>query len=308
MQAHRAISAFLAIGLMAGVGGPFAWAQNDLAAPRSNATPDTSWKQYVNLNELSGPSSDFRIEQTPATVQPLLMGLVLKNIPADYENTKKWGGQREVWDGLHVRMDGLKIHTKRRKKLANHGSWKRYHISLIDPREHVQFRFENVHEGPDEKIAFDMFLAAKLAAHGRFQEWNRGVRLLSISAEGIADVQLRLTCLVATQLDVTKLPPDFIIQPEVTDAKLELLDFKLNRISKADGPVVRELSHSVENIMQEKLAEKNQKLVSKINRQIEKHRDQLRLSLSDLVKKKLMMVADEEGGGAGSTVQGSVDE
>ena len=58
----------------------------------------------------------------------------------------------------------------------------------------------------------------------------------------------------------------------------------MQRLSKADGPIVREFGDGLEDILRKDLRDKNERLVGKLNRQIEKHQDDLRLSVSDWMK------------------------
>ncbi len=67
---------------------------------------------------------------------------------------------------------------------------------------------------------------------------------------------------------------------------MRLSQLKLHRISKASGPVVRELGDALEKVARRELADRNEKLVLKMNQQIDKRKDELRLSLSDFVKNK----------------------
>ena len=46
----------------------------------------------------------------------------LMNMPEDIEDTRRWGQQRQVIDGLDVKLDGLRVDTKRRWKMVNDGS------------------------------------------------------------------------------------------------------------------------------------------------------------------------------------------
>jgi hypothetical protein len=72
----------------------------------------------------------------------------------------------------------------------------------------------------------------------------------------------------------------------VTAAKVEILQFKLRRISDLHGPVVRSLSHTVRKELEDKLADDNAKLVAKLNKSIDKREEKLKLSAGDLVKLK----------------------
>ena len=44
----------------------------------------------------------------------LVTGLVRANLPDNYEKKKNWGNQTNVFDGLHVKRDGLRLDTKRK--------------------------------------------------------------------------------------------------------------------------------------------------------------------------------------------------
>ena len=67
-------------------------------------------------------------------MESLINDLAKQFIPHRYEKKKDWGSQSERWDGLHVQLKGLRLKTKRRKKLVNHGTWKIYSAELSDPK------------------------------------------------------------------------------------------------------------------------------------------------------------------------------
>jgi len=218
----------------------------------------------------------------PAGAQRLLRTLVLEHIPPEYENTKRWGGTKRVWDGLHVSLDGLRLKTKRRWKEANHGTWKRYRAWLIDPEQEFQIEVQNMAAGADGKTTLDVVIDARLGVWGRLSEYALDVQLLSISAEAEAKVRMTVSCEVSLRLDVAKFPPDVILEPHVVGARLHLIDFDLVRISDANGPLVREFGEELHDVLQDEITHRQAKLVDKINRQLDKHEDDLRLSLSDL--------------------------
>jgi hypothetical protein len=263
-------------------------AQDDGTAAANPSVP-APWEMAVAV---AGADSQA-VEKMPADIQPLIMALILEAIPTDYDNRKKWGGTREIWDGLHVRLDGAEIKTKRRKKTVNHGQWSRYHITLVEPQKNVRVTVSNVRRLETGEAAFDLQLEAKLDVLGQAQQWNRGVRVWSLSSEATADVRVLLACSLATRLDITAIPPDLVFDPHVTEAKLQLADLKLRRVSDADGPLVRELSWSVEKFVREELDDRNDKLTGKLNRQIDKNRDKLRLSASRFVKDNLLSFGTE---------------
>jgi hypothetical protein len=252
-----------------------------LKTPLSRAIDGTTLG--ANVGQVEAPENTMG-------VQPLLRNLVLNNLPAEYENTKRWGGTKRVWDGLHVSLDGLRVKTKRRWKDARHGTWKRYRAWLINPAEEFDIRIENMVVTPQGKTAFDVVIDARLGVWGRLSKYVRDVQLLSISAEADARVRMQVRCEMSLRLDGSKFPPDVLLEPHVVSAQLTLIDFRLIRISDLDGPLVREFGEELHDILQDEITHRQTKLVDRINRQIEKHRDDLRLSVSDMASSGLQQL------------------
>jgi hypothetical protein len=122
--------------------------------------------------------------------------------------------------------------------------------------------------------------------HGRRAKWTKGVQLFSVSADADASAVMRLSCEVGMRLDVGKFPPDVVMVPKVTKADLKVTDFRLRSISKLDGPIVKQLSKSVHKVLLDKIDEKRHQLPKKINKEIAKNEDKLRLSMADFAASK----------------------
>jgi hypothetical protein len=212
--------------------------------------------------------------------------LLREHLPREYEDTRKWGGTKRMWDGLHVRLDGLQLRTKRRWKDANHGTWKMYRVWLLDPNEQLDLTVTNVRRQEDGSVAFDLHAGAGLGLLGRVAEWRRDVQLFSLSAEGTARVRLSLQCQAALRLDPRKLPPDLVLIPKVNAAALEIDAFHIDRVSKIGGDVAEEIGREIRRTLEDKLAEDGAGLAEKLNRQIAKNQDKLRLSLHDALASK----------------------
>jgi hypothetical protein len=203
-----------------------------------------------------------------------------------YENTKKWGGTKRVMTGLDWEQDGLKIETRRRWKDVNHGTWSRYKLKLIDPENTFEVRLENLRDLGDNTAGFDLICVAKLACWGRMSQWKRGVQVISLSADADAKVHLVASVELKMAVDPTMFPPDIILDPKVTSADLQLQQFELERLGLADGPVVGQLGELVEEGLQDYLADSRVKLAEKMNKQIDKKRERLRIPLSKLTTSK----------------------
>jgi hypothetical protein len=169
---------------------------------------------------------------------------------------------------------------------ANDGKWTHYRVRLVDPEEQFEVRVSQMQEIEGGRVAMDVSAVARVDVFGRQSLWTRGIQLYSLSAEADARVRFTAHVEVATRIDPTVFPPDVHLAPSVTTARLDILDFRLRRISRADGPLVRALSHSVREMLEDKLVEDNAKLVAKLNKQLAKQDDKLKLSLTELVRLK----------------------
>lgn len=219
-------------------------------------------------------------------IDRILTKLVLDSIPHNFTEDKDWGKQDERWDGIKWRRDGLRISTQRRKKAVNHGTWRKYSTELINPEEEFSIQVKNLHKLENGKTGFDVHFLAHLKIHARESKWVKGVQLYSFSADGHAKVRLVVSCELGVTLNMTRFPPDLIFTPVATTADLVVDEFRLNRISKAGGEFAQQVSKSVRKVLDKKIEEKESKLVDKINRQLEKKKDKLRLSTADALKSR----------------------
>jgi hypothetical protein len=216
--------------------------------------------------------------------QEWITDVVREQLPADYEKRKNWGHTAKTFDGISVKVEDGKIKTRRKYKQANDGEWQLYRVKLKDPEEKFDIKIANIRKLADGKVGMEITATASLEVFGRQSLWQHGMQLYSLSAEADARVRLWASTEVATQMDLTRFPPDIALDPEVTAAKLEIPDFRMRRIGELQGPLVRSLSHATREALEEKLAEDNEKLVAKLNRAIDKQEKKLKLSLGDVMK------------------------
>ena len=217
-------------------------------------------------------------------LQTLFTDLARQAIPHDYENEKAWGKTKEVVRGLYVKREGLRIKTHRTTKTVNHGTWKKYRIQLLDPEGQFQVRVANVRRLPNQHFVFDVVVDARVRIFGRLSQWERGVQLVSLSAEADADVQLAMQCDLATKLEIAGDSPGLTIDPTVQAADLQIRSFQMRHISQLDGPLVRTLSASIREVLEDEFEDRRERLPAQINRQLDKHRDQMHLSFKELLE------------------------
>lgn len=281
------------------------------------------WPQYANFTRAQTPQAntmssvlDGEIKSLPTAVEPspdvpaekpaqpethdagdeideLLTKLVLGHLPHDFKQDKDWGTQAERFDGLKVRRKGLQIRTKRKKKMVNHGSWRKFNASLVDPENRFSVSVKNMREAHEGKVAFDLHCQSDLKIDGRIAQWIKGVQLYSLSLDGKARVKLAVTIELETVMDVTKFPPDLIFRPRATAAELNVEDFRIDRISKIGGEVSQQASRWASSAIDEQIEAEETKLVDKINVDLKKNEKKLRLSLHDAVSSKWSKAATE---------------
>jgi hypothetical protein len=207
--------------------------------------------------------------------------LCLMNLPPNVEDTRKWGKQRRVWDGVDVKLDGLRLDTKQRWKMANDGTWSRYLIEFVDPVKELQVDVKSFDVEPDgRKFKTSVWVVAPLKLFGRVNQFARDVQLISVSAKADALVRMKVDCQVDIKLLPVSFPPDVEFRPTVTDASIELLEFRVHEISQIHGEAAQWIGDGIQDVLDRKLAEYKDKLVLKMNQSIAKQQSKLRISAS----------------------------
>jgi len=213
--------------------------------------------------------------------------LVLKNLPANYEDNRRWNQCKEVVVGLHIHRDGFRIQTKRKTKSVKHGTWTRYLIEFIDPEKELQIDIEKIEFLSQGRIDISTRIELPLRLFGRVSQWQRDFQWYSLSADGSARVELHVDCQVNVRVNPTTFPPDVEFAPVVTEAEVQLKEFEIERISRLGGDAAELLGKGIREILDEKLKEYDDKLVEKMNQEIGKQKSKLTISLGDWLEKKL---------------------
>ncbi len=241
----------------------------------------------ANPPALTAPAEEPPDAFTPSPeFQEWITRLVREHLPNPYEKKKNWGHQARSVSGLSVQLKDGQLKTHRKFKLANDGTWQHYRVRIKNPEEQFTIRIARIEQLENGKVGMDITALANLDVFGRQALWEHGIQIFSLSAEADARVRLWARCEVATRLDPTRFPPDVYLDPEVTAARFDIPEFKLRRVGRADGPIVRSLSHAAREALEDKLREDNAKLVASLNKQIAKQEKKLKLSLADVMSSK----------------------
>lgn len=218
--------------------------------------------------------------------------LVLRNLPPSFEDNRKWGREKEVFNGIQLRREGWRLETKRKTKIAKHGTWSRYYIEFVDPAEKLQVNIENIEYPRTGPIRVETQVVAPLKLFGRMSEWCRDVQLISLSANAEATIELKVACEIQVVVNPLKIPPDVEFRPVVTDARVALRDFKVHSISQIHGPFAELLGKGIRDVLDNRLEDYREKLVVKMNSEITKQKGKLKLSLQDWLQTSIRKKAE----------------
>ena len=239
--------------------------------------------------ELSAPLNE--------SLSNLAQRIVLENLPKQFVDQRDWGHTTRVMNGLHFDNDGDRLKIEKHTKEVKDGIWKQYRIDLIDPEHQLHIQIANLRQIDSTRSAFQVLLSAKLHAEGRWEQWKDGVKLLNVNAEADGRIEARLDWVMAIDWKPTGLLGQITVEPKVTGARLELVDFDLKKVSKIEGKLAHELGERLKDTLAKKLHDEEPKVVDKLNKAIEKRQDHLRFSPGDVVEgsfSKLESLFDEK--------------
>ena len=208
---------------------------------------------------------------------------ILNELKDKYEDEKNWGHTTEALRGVRVRGQGLKLRLEKRTKPVNDGLWQRYVVTLVEPERQLHVSLDKLQLTDKGRIAFALRLSAKLRGEAHIERWERGVKLLGISAQGDATVAATIDCDVGIRFEPGKLTSDVLLDPHVTAISLELIDLDVHRISKLGGKAAHELGDSFTPMVARQLKRREAKLAAKANASIAKQSDRLRLPVNEFI-------------------------
>lgn len=222
------------------------------------------------------------IDPSRAKLAASISQLLEEAVPVNYDKRKDWGAQTEMVVGLRTEGGGLHTTFHRRKKQVDHGVWKHYRVRVIEPEQNLSVQLTRLQPIAPGRVGFTLRIDAKLDAWARAKVYQYGVHLIALEVEGDTRMILDLSGEIGLQVTAVDGAPGMSVDPRVTDARLQLDDFHIRRVSEARGPLVKELSGSVRRVIEEEA--NGPQLVEKLNRAIDKKRDRLVFSTADWLK------------------------
>ncbi len=216
-------------------------------------------------------------EQSAEFMSQIAARLVAEAIPREYERAKDWGRTKRMTVGLRSSGNFFDFDIHRRKKDVRDGVWSKYRMTLVEPERHFDIQISNVRQIAPARIAMTLYVTAKVEGWVRTRVYERGVHLVSLEAVGTTSVKLWIDSEVAFESATSSaFLPSLAMRPRVTNARIELDDFRLKRISDVRGAVAHEIGDGLRRVIEDELSGQN--LVSKLNRSIARRQDQFNLS------------------------------
>lgn len=236
--------------------------------------PTLLWVPHGVAHEI--PAPDTAVRPADQLLAESLAAIVREAVPREYEKKKNWGHSKRITTG--VTSDGpiykLKLH--RRKKHVNHGTWKHYRVWFVDPDKHLAVNVENLHSLDGAGVGLRLVVDAKLEGWAQMRHYNRGIHIITLTAEGASQLRLALDCEVRMKMTAKGMA----IDPQVTKATLHLQDFDLTRFGEVEGKLAHELGRGMRSLVEDQLD--SPRLTAKLNRAIDKKRDRLVLVAAPL--------------------------
>lgn len=218
----------------------------------------------------------------------LLEYLIRENIPAVYEDKDDWGKTKRVYAGVRLRRDGWRLETKRRWRELNHGAWRRVAVQRADPDETLLVRLSAFEPAGVGRWRYELLLESPIQIVAQWMQWSLDVRLWQLTAEADARVQLRIAGSIGILVDPIRVPPDLVVDPIVEEADFRISYFELQRVGKIRGDVAEELGELAYEVLDEAVIKPARRdIVARLNRQIDRKRDNLRLSPSAWIERHL---------------------
>lgn len=228
-------------------------------------------------------------EEAKATVQWAAY-LIQANLPTHYHGDKNWGETKRIYAGVDIDHDGLKLKTHRRYREVRHGKWLKYAIDLKDPTDprHLNINVASAAMDTSGRLNLNLRIDTRVGIDARQERWNYGLQLYSVSTQGTAKLSMSLQASIGFAFDYTRIPPDVVFDPLVEKADIQLIDLEVDRISKLGSDIAHELGDLAERVIRDEyLPKQRSKLAHKLNTQIDRRRDKLRISASDWLAQQL---------------------
>ena len=212
---------------------------------------------------------------------------VLASLPDESVDEKKWGRQTTV-SQYQVKTRHGWFQVRPVNKLVNHGFWQRHTVKYLDPEQTLKLEFLNVKDSPEGPLSFTMRTRLQARVTTQFAQWVYGVK--SFNGKVDANVALAVDADCTLDMKSTRKPGDFLpsiqLLPDVTGLRIRVIDIDAKQVGLARGDIAKELGNGSQSMVNAIVNEYEGKILRNLRRKIEKNKDHLQISPSQLLTKK----------------------
>jgi hypothetical protein len=231
----------------------------------------------LDLAATAGVANQLRAVLVEAMPDPLV------------EEHSHWGGQRLVAHGLEWHGKGLHLRPEVEKTPRNDGRWWRVKASAVRLPDTLVVALRDVRTTAPGKTEFTAFVSFDARLEYDQQNWERGLRLYSGSAEARMRLNLTLHCEATTRLEPNgTLLPDAVFRLRVTQANLGYDHFEVDHVAGVGGDMAEIIGEAAKTGVEQWRPSLERNLIQKADAAIVKAGDtkEVRLSVLNLLKAK----------------------
>jgi len=162
----------------------------------------------------------------------LVHGIVVKQMPKQFEDASGWGQRIEVPLNLPLAKRRTIFKVGDRFE-APHGTWRRFVGKVEEPDKNLKIVVKDFKKLNDSAYRVVVDVDAIVMVDAEFQQWQKG--LLLIGGKGVVDanVTAAVVCDVGVAINFKEFPPEVKLEPKVTELGLNLVEFKVR-----GGPIL----------------------------------------------------------------------
>jgi len=225
---------------------------------------------------------------SPATISwsEIARDIALNLIPENYRDDRHWDKTERIRSGVRVKTKNSQVRFEPRDRKVNHGFWRRFSLSLLNPEKTFRLEIRNVRQTPEKATRFDLFLEVRARCESQFAVWSYGVKGLNGSVESDVTVQALVDCSfrVVSEFEKESVLPVFVLQPEIHDLDLKLSDVDTRKIGLLGGWLADELGNGTRKAFEDLLQAQEKPILERIRKTIAKKQDRLKLDPADAAR------------------------
>jgi hypothetical protein len=225
--------------------------------------------------------------QSSAVWSDILTAIAREALPDKFEDRSHWGKTKEIFAGVDVEPNGNRLlpRISKREIEVRHGFWRKHRVDLINPERTFQIAIDNIRPGAAGVTEFDAKVTLRARITANVEHWVRGVKGFNMEIVSDATVVMHAACCLACRSErpAGSALPELVLEPDVQAIKLRLADLHVEKFGELRGDLAEELGNGSRGFVEDLLQRREDELVAKARREIDKRRDDLRLSPADLV-------------------------